>query len=85
MSQRLPGHALDEVAHKWCALAARRCAHFLELHSSGRWRHYYSEEQFLLRMREAIRVSDRWAEIVGRSTSEAQSEPATGASLRPAA
>jgi uncharacterized repeat protein (TIGR03809 family) len=64
MSARRPAHALDAVAQKWCALAERRRAHFLELYDSGRWKHYYySEEQFLYRMREAIRLAQRWAEI----------------------
>jgi uncharacterized repeat protein (TIGR03809 family) len=63
MSERPPAHALEEVAQKWRALADRRCEYFLELHRSGRWRRYYSEEQFLVRMREAIRLSERWAEI----------------------
>ena len=63
MSERQPAHALEEVAQKWRALADRRRAHFLELHRSGRWRRYYSEEQFLVRMQEAIRLSERWAEI----------------------
>ena len=63
MSARLPGHALDEVAQKWRLLAERRCAHFFELYHSWRWKRYYSEEQFLYRMREAIRLSERWAEI----------------------
>jgi uncharacterized repeat protein (TIGR03809 family) len=63
MSARLPGHALDEVAQKWRALAERRCVHFFELYYSGRWKHYYSEGQFLYRLREAIRLSERWAEI----------------------
>ena len=35
----------------------------IELYDSGRWKHYYSEEQFLHRMREAIRLIERWAEI----------------------
>jgi uncharacterized repeat protein (TIGR03809 family) len=62
MSARLTG--LVDVAHKWRALAERRRAHFVELYHSGRWRHYYSEERFLLyRMREAIRLSERWAKI----------------------
>ena len=56
-------HAFDDVAQKWRALAERRRAHFLELYHSGRWKHYYGEEQFLNRMREAIKVSERWAEI----------------------
>ena len=38
-------------------------AHFVELYHSGRWKHYYSEEQFLARLREAIKLSERWAEI----------------------
>jgi uncharacterized repeat protein (TIGR03809 family) len=63
MSARMPAHALDAVAQKWRALAERRRAHFLELYASGRWKHYYNEEQFLYRMREAIRVAQRWAEI----------------------
>src|SRR3954466_15229736 len=63
MSERPPAHALEEVAQKWRDLAERRCGYFLELHRSGRWRHYYSEEQFLVRLREAIELSERWVEI----------------------
>jgi uncharacterized repeat protein (TIGR03809 family) len=63
MSQWLSTPALEEVAQKWRALAERRRAHFVELYHSGRWKRYYSEEQFLYRMREAIRASERWAEI----------------------
>ena len=44
----------------WQIAAARI---FFELHRSGRWRRYYSEEQFLVRMHEAIWLSERWAEI----------------------
>jgi uncharacterized repeat protein (TIGR03809 family) len=65
--------ALDEVAQKWRALAERRRAHFVELYHTGRWKRYYSEEQFLLKMREAIKATDRWAEI-------APTPPRTGAS-----
>jgi len=71
MSARLPVHALEEVAQKWRALAERRCAHFLELRRSGRWRlYYYGEPQFLDRLREAIRLSARWAEIAPPPTDE---------------
>jgi uncharacterized repeat protein (TIGR03809 family) len=61
MSARL--NALLEVSHKWRALAERRRAHFVELYHSGRWKHYYGEEQFLRCLREAIKQSERWAEI----------------------
>jgi uncharacterized repeat protein (TIGR03809 family) len=55
--------ALNEAAQKWRALAERRRAYFIELYHTGRWKRYYSEEQFLLKLREAIKASDRWAEI----------------------
>jgi len=61
MSARLT--ALVEVSHKWRALAERRRAHFVELYHSGRWKHYYSEERFLRCLRDAIKMSERWAEI----------------------
>ncbi len=74
MSERPPAHALEEVAQKWRDLAERRCAYFLELHRSGRWRHYYSEEQFLVRLREAIRLSERWVQIAASPTAAVVSE-----------
>jgi uncharacterized repeat protein (TIGR03809 family) len=55
--------ALDQVAQKWRRLAERRRAHFVELFHSGRWKHYYSEQQFLESLRAAVRASERWAEI----------------------
>jgi uncharacterized repeat protein (TIGR03809 family) len=76
MSERSPAHALEEVAHKWRALAERRCAYFLELHRSGRWRRYYSEEQFLVRLHEAIELSERWVEIAASPTAAVVSEHA---------
>jgi uncharacterized repeat protein (TIGR03809 family) len=44
-------------------LAERRLAHFVELYHSGRWKRYYGEAEFLLKMREAMKARDRWAEI----------------------
>ena len=69
-------HALDEVALKWRALAERRQAHFIELYQSGRWKHYFSEERFLMRMREAVRASERWAEIAPRPADQVFAEQA---------
>jgi uncharacterized repeat protein (TIGR03809 family) len=63
MSHWLSTQLLNEAAQKWRALAERRRAHFVELYHSGRWKRYYTEERFLNRMLEAIRVSERWAEI----------------------
>lgn len=63
MPERQAAKALDQVAQKWRRLAERRREHFVELFYSGRWKRYYSEEQFLQRMREAIRLTERWAMI----------------------
>ena len=76
MSATLPFHAFQEVAHRWRVLAERRCEHFLELHDSGRWKYYYSEQQFLDRLDEAIRLSERWAEIAPLATAEAAAQQA---------
>jgi uncharacterized repeat protein (TIGR03809 family) len=76
MSATLPFHAFQEVAHRWRVLAERRCEHFLELDDSGRWRYYYSEQQFLDRLDEAIRLSERWAEIAPLATAEAGADQA---------
>jgi len=69
--------ALHEVARKWRVLAEQRRAHFVELHHSGRWRRYYSEEKFLERMRDAIRACERWADIA-----PSQARPASGQPIR---
>jgi hypothetical protein len=47
MSYWPSSQALELAARKWRALAERRRAHFVELYHSGRWKRYYSEEQFL--------------------------------------
>jgi uncharacterized repeat protein (TIGR03809 family) len=64
--------ALDQVAQKWRGLAERRRAHFVALFHSGRWKHYYSEQQFLDSLREAVRMSERWAEIAPSPAADAE-------------
>jgi uncharacterized repeat protein (TIGR03809 family) len=58
-----PVRPLDELAQKWRELADRRREHFVDLYHSGRWRHYYSEEQFVAQMREVIRAAEDWARL----------------------
>ena len=55
--------AMDHAARKWRDLAERRRAYFVELYQSGRWKHYYTDEQFVARMRQAVVAADRWAVI----------------------
>jgi uncharacterized repeat protein (TIGR03809 family) len=51
------------IAQRWRDLVDQRCAHFVELHRSGRWKHYYDEAQFLLLMREAVELAETWSRI----------------------
>jgi uncharacterized repeat protein (TIGR03809 family) len=60
---KAPTRALDEVSHKWRRLAERRQDHLLQLFNSGRWKLYYTEEKFLHLMREAAKLTERWASI----------------------
>jgi hypothetical protein len=51
------------IALKWRALAKRRHDHHLDLYKSGRWRHYYSAEEFLAEMGKTVAMAERWAAI----------------------
>ena len=53
----------DAIARKWCDLAQRRLDYFIELYRSGRWRHYYTEERFALRMLDVIKAARVWADL----------------------
>jgi uncharacterized repeat protein (TIGR03809 family) len=55
----------DSIARRWLALIERRQEHFLDLCDTGRWRHYYTEAEFLDEMRKVLRVRDQWAAIAG--------------------
>jgi uncharacterized repeat protein (TIGR03809 family) len=54
----------DAVSLKWRDLAERRKAHFVELYETGRWKHYYTDTEFLGELRKAVDVANRWATIV---------------------
>lgn len=66
MTQRHYTNALAEVSLKWRDLAERRRAHLVELYETGRWKHYYEDEQFLKELRTAIALAHRWAKIAPR-------------------
>jgi len=64
MDSRLQPRGIEDVARRWQALAERRRAHFDELHSSGRWRKYYRESNFMRQMQEATRLTEAWSQVV---------------------
>ena len=55
----------SEIARKWRALAERRRAHFIELYRSGRWRRYYSEQEFLASVRKIAAEIESWDALAG--------------------
>jgi hypothetical protein len=57
------GVRFDQIARKWHALAQRRLAHVRELEHSGRWKHFYSAEQFGSYLHETERVAALWERL----------------------
>lgn len=66
MSERQKG-PYDSIARRWLALVERRHANIIDLYESGRWRHYYTETDFLDEIRKVLRLRDQWALIAGVS------------------
>jgi uncharacterized repeat protein (TIGR03809 family) len=55
----------SEYARRWLALAERRRDDIIELYRSGRWRHCYTEAEFLAVMRAAKADVEAWAALAG--------------------
>jgi uncharacterized repeat protein (TIGR03809 family) len=55
-----------EITRKGRDLAERRRAHLVELYDTGRWKHYYTKEQLIGRMRDAIALVETWDRLTGQ-------------------
>jgi len=75
----------DGIARRWLALIERRQEHFLDLCDTGRWRHYFTEAEFLDEMRKVLRVRDQWAAIAGVPLNSEDLLPEDGLPPRPRA
>ena len=64
MADTIPRQMSPDVTGKWHDLAERRRAHFIELYETGRWKHYYSEREFVALMRETVQLADDWSRLV---------------------
>jgi uncharacterized repeat protein (TIGR03809 family) len=53
-----------KTAERWRDLAEQRREDFAELYRSGRWRHYYTEEQFRARVRTIAEICERWKAVL---------------------
>ena len=69
MSERQTG-PYHGIARKWLALVERRQENFIDLCETGRWRHYYTQAEFLEEMRKVLRLRDQWAVIAGVPVSD---------------
>jgi uncharacterized repeat protein (TIGR03809 family) len=70
---------LTAIVQRWRDLAERRRVHYTELYESGRWKRYYGEDQFLLRMREVVASAEGWQMIAACFAHDAPAEPAPAA------
>jgi len=68
----------DGIARRWLALIERRQENFLDLCDTGRWRHYYTEAQFLDEMRKLLRVREQWAALAGVPLADDEPAPEDG-------
>jgi len=78
------------VAARWCILAQQRLDHLHELDTSGRWRLYHTESDFLAMLQEAHDVLKVWQELappdaqIEAVTTQRCGDGATAESLAPA-
>jgi uncharacterized repeat protein (TIGR03809 family) len=73
----------ESVALRWRALAERRCAYFIELYKSGRWRLYYDEPKFIAAMQASEALAVRWVKIAPLPNERAAAEALVSASSAP--
>lgn len=60
----IPPTMSPQLLRKLHALAEQRCAYYIELHQSGRWRHYYTRDELLAQMRETVQIARSWQAMV---------------------
>jgi len=60
----------DSIARSWLALVERRQRNFVELCTTGRWRHYYTQAQLLDEVRKVLHLRAEWARLAGVPVNE---------------
>jgi uncharacterized repeat protein (TIGR03809 family) len=71
MPAGIPAH-FDAVTQRWRELALRRHAYYLELFKSGRWTRYFTEQEFLARMRDVVTTTAFWNGLAEKTDFEAR-------------
>jgi hypothetical protein len=62
-----PARPLDAVTRRLRDLAHRRLAYYAELSESGRWKQYFTELDFIARLRDVIADANAWNALAGHS------------------
>ena len=62
MQKQKSPRTADEIARHWQALAERRRQYLLDLHRSGRWRRYYTEEQLTALGQSPAKLRPSWTQ-----------------------
>jgi len=70
MQARSSAFPLDQVTQRWRDLAHRRRSHFVDLYLTGRWKLYYSEAEFIVRLREVFQAADQWEKLAAARQTE---------------
>ena len=61
-----PGSSdMEKIARRWHDLAEQRLAYYTEMYRSGRWKHYYTQESFAVRMLDVIEDAKKWRQLAG--------------------
>jgi hypothetical protein len=59
--------SFESAARGFRDLALRRHAYYLDLLQSGRWQHYFTEQQFAERLREVMAATRTWNGLANAS------------------
>jgi uncharacterized repeat protein (TIGR03809 family) len=70
MQDRSTAFPSDQIARRWRDLADRRRSYFIELYESGRWKLYYTEADFMLRLREVFHAAEQWEKLAAARPTE---------------
>jgi hypothetical protein len=74
MPAGIPAH-FDAVTKRGRMLALRRHAYYLELFKSGRWSRYFTEQEFIERMRDVMTTTVFWSRLAERAGVDKQQLP----------
>lgn len=61
--QKSASHAGRDLVARWRVLAQQRLNHLIELYESGRWKLYYTQQDFLARVQEARAALKVWEQL----------------------